>query len=91
LHSPDTASINPKEICQHLKSSLELLGVEFQFNTKYIGHNGNIVLTNHGELEGRKIINCAGLYADKIAHDFNFGLKYTIIPFKGLYLKYTKN
>ena len=31
-----------------------------------------------------------GLYADKIARDFGFSQHYTIIPFKGIYLKYTK-
>ena len=47
--------------------------------------------TNQGEFEATKIINCAGLYADKVAQDFGFGKQYTMIPFKGIYLKYTKN
>ena len=34
------------------------------------------------------MINAAGLYADKVAKDFGFSEKYTIIPFKGIYLKY---
>jgi L-2-hydroxyglutarate oxidase LhgO len=34
------------------------------------------------------LINAAGLYADKIAHYFGVGLEYTMLPFKGLYLKY---
>ncbi|MCG5548549.1 NAD(P)/FAD-dependent oxidoreductase [Halorhodospira halochloris] len=33
-----------------------------------------------------RIINCAGLYADRIAHDFGFGKSYAMLPFKGLYL-----
>tara|TARA_Y100001978_G_C23533859_1_gene356347 strand:- start:48 stop:776 length:729 start_codon:yes stop_codon:yes gene_type:complete len=36
-----------------------------------------------------RLINCAGLYADKIAKQYNFSKKYTIVPFKGIYLKYT--
>ena len=39
-------------------------------------------------LSAGKIINTAGLYADKVARDFGFSQKYTIIPFKGIYLKY---
>lgn len=39
----------------------------------------------------RYFINAAGLYADKIAKDYQFAKKYTIIPFKGMYLKYEKN
>jgi L-2-hydroxyglutarate oxidase LhgO len=41
-------------------------------------------------LSARKVINAAGLYADRIARDFGYSQHYTIIPFKGIYLKYTK-
>lgn len=91
LYAPDTASIDPKEVCAALKEDLIRLGVQFSYNTKYLGHTDNIVKTSQGDFEGGKIINCAGLYADKVAQDFGFGLKYTMVPFKGLYLKYTKN
>jgi L-2-hydroxyglutarate oxidase LhgO len=91
LYSPDTASIDPKEVCAALKEDLLKAGVRFFYNTKYLGHCVNVVRTNQGDFEADKIINCAGLYADRVAQDFGFGLKYTMIPFKGLYLKYTKN
>jgi len=91
LYSPDTASIDPKQVCAALKEDLLKDGVEFSYNTKYLGHSANIVKTSQGDFEADKIINCAGLYADRVAQDFGFGLKYAMIPFKGLYLKYTKN
>jgi len=91
LYAPDTASIDPKEVCAALKGDLLNSGAEVSFNTKYLGHLKNIVKTNQGDFQVGKIINCAGLYADKVAQDFGFGMKYTMIPFKGLYLKYTKN
>jgi L-2-hydroxyglutarate oxidase LhgO len=91
LYSPDTASIDPKEVCAALKEDLLKIGVEFSYNTKYLGRSANIIQTSQGDFEGGKIINCAGLYADRVAQDFGFGMKYTMIPFKGLYLKYTKN
>jgi len=91
LYSPDTASIDPKEVCASLKSDLIKMGIEFSYNTKYLGHSLNVVKTTQGDFEADKIINCAGLYADRVAQDFGFGLNYTMIPFKGLYLKYTKN
>ncbi len=37
------------------------------------------------------MINCAGLYADKIANNFGFSKNYVIIPFKGVYLKDSNN
>ena len=91
LYSPDTASVNPKQVCHSLKEDLASQGVDFLFQTRYVGHKGSVVQTNQGDFEGEKIINCAGLYADTVAHDFGFGKSYTMIPFKGLYLKYTKN
>ncbi|HBR15892.1 MAG TPA: L-2-hydroxyglutarate oxidase [Candidatus Omnitrophica bacterium] len=91
LYSPETAGIDPKLVCTSLKNDLEQAGVRFLFSTRYLNHTGNILETTQGKFEGKKIINCSGLYADQIAQDFGFGRKYTIIPFKGLYLKYTKN
>ncbi len=91
LYSPATASVDPKEVCKALKEDLVGQGVMFVYDTKYLGHQGSVIQTSQGELEAGQLINCAGLYADQVAQDFGFGQKYTMIPFKGLYLKYTKN
>ncbi|MCA9407150.1 MAG: L-2-hydroxyglutarate oxidase [Candidatus Omnitrophica bacterium] len=91
LYSPDTASVNPAQVCHHLKNELMNSGVDFQFESQFLTHHDHVVETNKGEWTAKKIINCAGLYADKVARQFGFGKRYTMIPFKGLYLKYTKN
>ena len=91
LYSPDTASIDPKQVCAALKKDLKKTGVDFAFGTKFLGRTPDGIATSRGEFKADKVINCAGLYADKIAKAFGFGTRYTIIPFKGLYLKYTKN
>ncbi len=91
LYSPDTASVDPQQVCQNLKEDLNRAGIDFSFETKYLSRKQNIIETTQGAMEGKKVVNCSGLYADKIAQDFGFGQKYTMIPFKGLYLKYTKN
>ncbi|MBA2938469.1 L-2-hydroxyglutarate oxidase [Paenibacillus sp. CGMCC 1.16610] len=91
LYSPTTASVDPVEVCRTLKRENVENGVEFHFLTKYRKHRGDLLFTSSGTFKFNYLINCAGLYADSIAHDFGFGGKYTIIPFKGIYLKYTKN
>ena len=91
LYSPDTATIDPREVCLALKDDLSNSGACFNFQTKYLGKKGDYIQTTQGDFQASKIINCAGLYADCVAHDFGFGKKYTLIPFKGLYLEYTKN
>ncbi len=88
LHSPNTATIDPMEICQHLKNQLLSLDVIIYFNQAYRKKiNDNCISTMSLEVTFKKLINAAGLYADKIAQDYGCGKKYTIIPFKGLYLK----
>jgi len=91
LFSPDPATVDPLDVCLALKKDLIKAGVEFKFNCCYLKNIPDGVSTTQGELKAGRIINCAGLYADKVARDFGFGKNYTIIPFKGLYLKYTKN
>ena len=91
LYSPGTASVDPGAVCRRLKEDLREEGVTFSFLTEYRGRKKKGVTTSRGGFTAKTLINCAGLYADKIAKDFGFSRKYTIIPFKGLYLKYTKN
>jgi len=92
LHSPDTASLDPQKVCQALKADLLSSGVDFGFDTRYLGKTPHGIRTSKGDYEvSRKTINAGGLYADKIAQDYGCGRCYTMIPFKGLYLKYTKN
>lgn len=93
LYSPLTATVNPKKVCLYLKNTLERQGVRFFFGEGY-GRKIDpqaMVTTTGRRIEFGTLVNCAGLHADRVAHEFGAGLKYTIIPFKGLYLKYTKN
>ena len=89
LFSPTTATVDPREVCQVLKNDLLNKGIRFFFNSGYIERDGNNVITKSHIFKARFVINCAGLYADKIARDFGFSDSYTIIPFKGRYLKYS--
>ncbi len=78
LYSPNTASVDPREVCKVLRTELEKKGVRFIFNTPYEKFKESYDF----------LINAAGLYADKIAHQNGVGLEYTMLPFKGLYRKY---
>jgi len=91
LYSPDTASSEPRSVAKALEADLTALGVIILTGTRYEGWDGENVLTSKGTFTAQKVVNAAGLYADKIGRDFGFSKRYTIIPFKGLYLKYGKN
>jgi len=81
LFSPNTASVDPKEVCFTLRDVLEEKGVEFYFNTSF----------EKSKIEYDYLINSAGAYADKIAKGFGLAKNYTMLPFKGIYLKYMEN
>ena len=91
LWSPATATVDPVEVNQAIRNELERKNVQFFFSDGYVSRiDGNTIKTTKGNtLAAEKLINAAGLYADKVARDFGYSKKYTIIPFKGIYLKYT--
>lgn len=90
LYSPSTSTVDPAMLCAELRHDLEASGVEFIFGDGYSARiDGGVCLRSGKAIKADKIINCAGLYADKVAKDFGFGEHYTIIPFKGIYLKYS--
>ncbi len=92
LFSPTTATIDPKELCMNIANELIKNDISILTYTKYLKRIGKYsILTTQGKIKYKKLINCAGLYADKIAMDFGFAKNYTIIPFKGIYLKDKKN
>lgn len=91
LYSPTTATVDPSQVCHALKDDLEAAGVRFLFGQGYLKRQGDAAILTTGGLvlEAGLTINAAGLYADTVARDYGFSQHYTIIPFKGIYLKYT--
>lgn len=90
LWSPNTAVVDPLEVLESLVKDLTAIGVEFYYNTPYRTKlSKSRVLAGKYEIEYGALVNCAGLYADKIARDFGFAQNYILVPFKGLYLEYT--
>lgn len=89
LFSPNTAVFDPVEILGSLKSELESTGrVTFMFNTAFIsGNEGFSARTTGGDIRFGKMINCAGAFADRIAHNYGTGYDYRILPFLGTYRK----
>lgn len=90
LYSPSTATVDPGQVCRHLFNDLTAAGVRFYFTHGYASRiDDHTLMTSAGmTIAAKTIINAAGLYADQIAKDFGVGEQYTIIPFKGIYLKY---
>jgi L-2-hydroxyglutarate oxidase LhgO len=86
LWSPNTSSVDPVQVTLAMKADALREGIEVRTGVSYRGRSGDRVRTSDGEISAGYVINCAGLYADKIALDYGFSEEYRILPFKGLYL-----
>ncbi len=92
LYSPNTAVFDPVEILNSLIGDLTSSGkVRFLFDTAFISRNNNSgVRTTSGTVQFKKMINCAGAFADTVANEYGAGMQYRILPFLGTYKKLRK-
>ena len=89
-----TAVGSPKAVLQALQTEIEQLGIEIVCNAKILSVNvaqRELTLENGTRISYGHAINAAGLHADTIAHQFDRGHRYTLLPFKGLYWKLDPN
>jgi L-2-hydroxyglutarate oxidase len=91
LISPTGSIVDSKKLVEALASDASNMGVDFFMNTKLLDvkeYQDHIdIFTNNKTFRTKFLVNCAGLYADKIAHALGVGKDYIIIPFKGGYYK----
>ena len=86
LFSPTTKSIDPVEVMQALAVDAKRADIEIWLGCAFLEKKNEKVITSRGSIEAGFVINAAGLYADRVAHQFDVGRGYRILPFKGLYL-----
>lgn len=86
---PQAGIVDYKEVAEKLHSILAEMGVEFFFDNEIVSINN---VTSGLALNGKKqtieagfLVNCAGLYSDKIAKMNGVQLGAKIIPFRGEY------
>ena len=94
LWSPNTSVINPLDIIKKLREDIELKGVKIFYSVQNWVANqslSHIIINENIKIDFGHFINSSGLQSDRIAHKFNVGLNYKIIPFKGIYWKIRKN
>ena len=84
LYVKDTAVVNPQLVMEAMVADAKREGVIFQFSCSWqgAGQPGS-VLTSQGPIECGHFVNCAGLFADRIAHAYGVGSHYRILPFRG--------
>jgi L-2-hydroxyglutarate oxidase LhgO len=86
LFSPATSSVDPGEVMESIVNDAVAAGVVVKTKAPYRSVNGSTVVVGNEAWQVGHVINASGLYADRVAHDFGFGVRYSVVPFKGLYL-----
>ncbi len=86
---PQTGIIDYKAMSLKIKELLIDNGAEFAFDNKVedieIRKEVCIVKTDKAEYQSTMLVNCAGLYSDKIARLCNQNVNLKIVPFRGEY------
>lgn len=89
IYIPGASVIDSKGVLYAMERILRNAGVKFFFGERVLcgASGGGSIKTTGGGVHFGHFFNCAGAYADIIAHSFGVGLDYQLVPFKGLYFK----
>lgn len=94
IHVLDCGIVDYKKVAQTYKRLIEKYDNEFRFSTKvenvYENSDGVAIETNRGTIKARYLINCAGLYSDKLAKMAGLETGMKIVPFRGEYYELAK-
>ncbi|MDR3708795.1 MAG: L-2-hydroxyglutarate oxidase [Capsulimonadaceae bacterium] len=89
IWSPKTAIIDYTAVTQAYADDIRNAGGEIVTGAKVVDiesdSSGFFVTTTQGEYEGKTLVNCAGLYSDRIALMMGVEPYVRIVPFRGEY------
>ncbi len=89
IHSPNTAIVDYKEVAAALARDLADRGVTFETGARVTairrGAGGVELITPRLTVAARALVNCAGLYSDRIARMAGAEPEVKIVPFRGEY------
>jgi L-2-hydroxyglutarate oxidase len=91
---PQTGIVDYKVVAEKYGEVLRKLGADIQLGEKVIeiksGNQEVTVVTSSQSYTSKLVVNCAGLYSDKVARMTIKNLNIKIIPFRGEYFKLKK-
>jgi L-2-hydroxyglutarate oxidase len=85
LWSPNTAVSDPSQIIKALANEVKELGASFFFDSKVKVNAYQQLFMNGDRFKTNYVVNCSGSGADRIAHNFNVGEEFSMVPFLGVY------
>ncbi len=93
LFIPTTSIANPRDVIKKKAEILIQQGVDIIRGEHVVEFDvrQKVIRTRTAQYSYGFLINSAGLHADRVAHSFNVGKDYTLLPFKGIYWKMRKD
>lgn len=89
LRVPETGIVNYKAVSQTYAAKIEGAGGQVRTSTKFVGcrreQDGLTIETTAGPLHAKLLVNCAGLYSDRVARLCGVEPGVQIVPFRGEY------
>lgn len=89
IHVPQTGIINYAKVAEKYAEKLKAGGAVIKMGQRVSsirpGRNKTQVITENESFTAKLMVNCAGLYSDKVAHMTGQSLDLKIIPFRGEY------
>lgn len=94
IHVPQTGIVDYRVVAEKYAEVLQQQGGELRLGEKVkdikLGSSDVTVVTSKSTYVGKVMVNCAGLYSDKIARLTSQKIDVKIIPFRGEYYKLRK-
>lgn len=90
IHVPETGIVDYGVVCRHLAARITAQGgaVWTEARVTSIRSNGETVVeSTAGAVKARAVVNCAGLYSDRVAALSGTAPEVQIVPFRGEYYK----
>ena len=89
LHSPNTAIVDYTRVAETMRDEIQTQGARVELDARVTQIQARdklqIITTTRAEYQAHMLINCAGLYADRIAQLAGASPDIRIIPFRGEY------
>ncbi len=89
IHVPESGIVDYPGVCRQLSQLLTAQGTEIRLNTRVVAvrqKTDNVQLeTNADSIVATHVVNCSGLYSDRVARLSGQQMKEQIVPFRGEY------
>jgi L-2-hydroxyglutarate oxidase len=91
IHVPEAGIVDFKGVCQRLAAHIQQAGGTILTNARVTAlrpdSEGTVVVSQAGEVATKYVVNCAGLYCDRVTEMSGMRPDAKVVPFRGEYFE----